>query len=214
MFFRRIIVRRRVIHPDKAKITFKEGQTLNLMGQPFTILVTQEGTSKYSTAKAKDGTVRIKLSADLNPKHKETHISTLSRRALTRAIIPLLEGRIKQFNDQYFQSILGKVRLKDNLSNWGSCSRQNNLNIDFRLLFAPPEILDAVIMHELAHTKHRNHSREYYNTLLAIMPDNKQRLRWLRDNGGKLTTEASGTIPYPTVEIKEERKETPSLEDV
>jgi predicted metal-dependent hydrolase len=214
VFFRRIIVRRRVIHPDKAKINFKDGQTVNLMGNQFIISVTQEGNSKYSTAKAKDGTVKIKLSTDLNPKHRESHISTLSRRALTRAIIPLLEGRIKQFNDQYFQSTLGKVRLKDNVSNWGSCSRQNNINIDFRLLFAPPEILDAVIMHELTHTKHRNHSGEYYKTLLSIMPDSKQRLRWLRDNGGKLTTEASGMIPYPGTEIKEERKETPSLEDV
>lgn len=214
MFFRRIIVRRRVIHPDKAKINFKDGQTLNLMGNNFIISVVQEGSSKYSTAKARDGIVKIKLSADLNPKHTESHISTLSRRALTRAILPLLESKVRQFNDQYFQSTLGKIRLKDNLSNWGSCSRQNNINIDFRLLFAPPEILDAVIMHELAHTKHRNHSGEYYKTLLSIMPDNKQRLRWLRDNGGKLTTEASGTIPYPGTEIKEERKETPSLEDV
>lgn len=214
MFFRRIIVRRRVIHPDKAKISFKDGQTVNLMGNSFTIAVAQQEGSKYSTARAKDGIVKIKLSADLNPRHREKHIANLSRRAMTRAIMPLLEARVKQFNDQYFQSVLGKVRLKDNLSNWGSCSRQNNLNIDFRLLFAPPEILDAVIMHELAHTKHRNHSREYYNTLLSIMPDNRQRLRWLRDNGGRLTTEASGTIPYPTLGIKEERKETPSLEDV
>ena len=95
------------------------------------------------------------------------------------------------------------------MSNWGSCSRSNNINLDFRLLFAPQEILDAVILHELAHTKHRNHSREYYSTLLPIMPDNKERLRWLRDNGHKLTV---GISRHPTVPNQNRRKKRYALE--
>ncbi len=208
MFFRRIIIRRRVIHPDKTKITFRDGQTVSLMGNVFTISVSQATGSRYSTARAKDGMIRIKLAGDLGPKQHEKHISNLSRRALTRAVLPLLESKVRQFNDQYFRSELGSIRLKDNLSNWGSCSRQNNINLDFRLLFGPPEILDAVILHELTHTKHRNHSREYYNTLLSIMPNNRERLRWLRDNGHRLTSDASGTLAYPNQE-KNEIKEVP-----
>jgi hypothetical protein len=96
---------------------------------------------------------------------------------------------VRYFNDLHFRSELGKVRIKDNLSNWGSCSRQNNLNLDFRLLFGPQNVLDAVILHELTHTKHRNHSSDFYGTLLAIMPDNKERLKWLRDNGATLKSE-------------------------
>ena len=115
---------------------------------------------------------------------------------------------MRQFNDQYLKSELGKVRLKDNVSNWGSCSRKNNINLDFRLLFAPGEILDAVILHELVHTKHRNHSSDYYSTLLPIMPDSRERLRWLRDNGHRLTADTAGTLHY---QVKtEERKDMPS----
>jgi predicted metal-dependent hydrolase len=213
MFFRRIIIRRRVIHPDKVKITFKEGQTVNIIGIPFTISVANNPESIYSTAKAKNGIVKIKLAGELNPKQHGNHISKLSRRAIARAVLPSIEARVRQFNDQYLKSELGKIRLKDNLSNWGSCSIRNNINLDFRLLFAPPEILDAVIIHELAHTKHRNHSKDYYDTLLAIMPDNRKRLRWLRDNGHRLTSEAAGTLVYGEP-VKTERKEEPSFEGV
>jgi len=210
MFFRRIVIRRRVIHPDKSKISFKDGQTVNVMGKPFLISVSQEQASKYSTARVKEGTVRIRLSNGLKSTQIDKHTSNLARRAITRAVRPELEAKVRRFNDLYFKEALGSVRLKDNLSNWGSCSRQNNINIDFRLLFAPPEVLDAVILHELTHTKHRNHSREYYNTLLSIMPDNRKRLRWLRDNGHRLTTEAAGTIVYSN-EITERKEETPSI---
>lgn len=210
MFFRRIVIRRRLIHPDKSKINFKEGQTLSLMGSPFTILVDQDGNSKYSIARVRDGVVKIRLAESLNGKQRERHVAKLSRRAITRAILPLVESRVRQFNEQYFNSELGRVKLKDNVSNWGSCSRRNNINLDFRLLFGPAEVLDAVIAHELAHTKHRDHSRDYYNTLLAVMPDNRERLRWLRDNGQRLTSEASGTIQYP--EAMAERKEGPPIE--
>jgi|GEM_PF-7110094 predicted metal-dependent hydrolase len=211
MFFRRMIIRRRVIHPDKARITFADGQVMSLMGAAFTISVTQNSESKYSTARAKSGVVKIKLAGGLNAKSLEKHVSSLSRRAITRALLPIVEARVRQFNDQYFQSELGAIRLKDNVSNWGSCSRQNNINLDFRLLFGPPEVFDAVILHELAHTKHRNHSKAYYSTLLSVMPDNKERLRWLRDNGHRLTSAAAGTIPYPNADKIEERKETPSI---
>ena len=50
------------------------------------------------------------------------------------------------------------------------------------LLFAPGEILDYVIVHELAHTKHRNHSKAFHATLAGVIPDYKERRRWLRKN--------------------------------
>jgi predicted metal-dependent hydrolase len=210
MLFRRIIIRRRVIHPDKARIAFREGQTATIMGKPFTISVSLDPNAKYSTARARDGAVRIRMPAGLKPSQRERHISNLSRRAIARAILPEVEGHVRQLNDMHFRSELGAVRLKDNLSNWGSCSRKNNINLDFRLLLGPREIMDAVIVHELAHTKHRNHSREFYSTLLAAMPDNRQKLRWLRENGHRMTTEQSGTISYPASQ-EAERKGMPPV---
>jgi predicted metal-dependent hydrolase len=195
MFFKRVIIRRRVTHPDKAKIIFRDGQMAGVMGKPFVISVIEEPNATYSTARAKDGVVTVKLSGDLRPAQKEKHTSNLARRAIARAILPHVEERVRHFNDLHFKAELGAVRLKDNVSNWGSCSRMNNINLDFRLLFGPQDILDAVIVHELAHTKHRNHSKEFHNTVHAIMPDNKQKLRWLRDNGAKLGVQ-SGDINY------------------
>ena len=55
------------------------------MGRPFAIAVSNDASAKYSTAKVRDGTVRIRLSSKLDPRQRERHISNLSRRAITRA---------------------------------------------------------------------------------------------------------------------------------
>lgn len=214
MFFKRIIIRRRVTHPDKAKITFSDGQQVSIMGRPFLISVSEEQAARYSNARVRDGVVRIRLVEGLKPSQKEKEVSRLARRAITRAILPEVEAKVRTFNDLHFKEELGAVRLKDNVSNWGSCSRQNNINLDFRLLFGPQDIFDAVILHELTHTKHRNHSRAFYDTLLAIMPENKQKLRWLRDNGANLNTqyaESNYQAPSP-VKPEEENKPTWALD--
>jgi predicted metal-dependent hydrolase len=62
-----------------------------------------------------------------------------------------------------------------------------NLNFTWRLVMAPPEVIDYVVVHELAHLQVNNHSKEFWNQVGCIMPDYKKRLRWLKENGQKLT---------------------------
>lgn len=65
---------------------------------------------------------------------------------------------------------------------WGSCSPSGNLNFSWRLVLAPLEVIDSVVVHELAHLKHRNHSRKFWNEVKAILPDHKSRSSWLKEN--------------------------------
>ena len=58
---------------------------------------------------------------------------------------------------------------------WGSCSRDGNLNFNCLLVLMPLEILDSVVVHELCHRKHMNHSKQFYAFLTMLMPDWKQR---------------------------------------
>ncbi|HSN57844.1 MAG TPA: SprT family zinc-dependent metalloprotease, partial [Clostridiaceae bacterium] len=69
---------------------------------------------------------------------------------------------------------------------WGSCSYDNNISINLKLALAPPEIIDYIIVHELCHIKHKNHSSEFWLAVESVMPDYKQRRSWLKEHGYSL----------------------------
>ncbi len=65
---------------------------------------------------------------------------------------------------------------------WGSCSVKDELNFTWRLVMAPMAVIDYVVVHELAHTREKNHSRNFWRVVAAMMPDYKTQLKWLREN--------------------------------
>ena len=76
--------------------------------------------------------------------------------------------------------------MKYNHSNWGSCSSKGNINLSTRLLFAPDDVIDYVIIHELAHRIEMNHSPRFWKLVSDAMPDYKEKEKWLKVHGGKL----------------------------
>ena len=67
---------------------------------------------------------------------------------------------------------------------WGSCSGDNAIRYSFRLIYAPKEVIEYVIIHELAHTKHKNHSKAFWAEVAAYMPDWKEKRNWLKRHAG------------------------------
>lgn len=90
----------------------------------------------------------------------------------------------------YYANLLGvtygRISIREQKTRWGSCSSDGNLNFNWRLIFAPEDVLDYIVVHELAHRKEMNHSAEFYKIVAQILPDYKKQQRWLRDNGQKL----------------------------
>ena len=78
------------------------------------------------------------------------------------------------------------IRINGARTRWGSCGPKGSLNFPWRLVMAPGEVIDYVIVHELVHLRVRNHSRRYWHSVKEIMPDYKERLNWLHDNGHRL----------------------------
>ena len=79
------------------------------------------------------------------------------------------------------------LRINGARTRWGSCNAQRkNLNFTWRLMMTPPEIVDYVVVHELCHLQHPNHSPEFWKEVGRILPDYKQRRKWLKENGLKL----------------------------
>jgi len=76
-----------------------------------------------------------------------------------------------------------KFRLSSARTRWGSCSARGTISLTWRLIMAPPEIIDYVIIHELAHTREKNHSRAFWNLVAEQMPDYLRKRRWLKKYG-------------------------------
>jgi len=76
-----------------------------------------------------------------------------------------------------------KIKITSARTRWGSCSPKNTLNFSWRLMLTSPEAIDYVIIHELAHTVHHNHSQRFWNLVAKLMPDYKARRKQLRQYG-------------------------------
>jgi hypothetical protein len=80
-----------------------------------------------------------------------------------------------------------KLRITNAQKRWGSCSARGNLCFSWRLAMAPLEVIDYVVVHELAHIEHKDHSRKFWDRVESVLPDYKRRRNWLRDNDHLLT---------------------------
>ena len=91
---------------------------------------------------------------------------------------------------KYYSSIIGvsynDVRIKEQKTRWGSCSKKGNLNFNWKLIMAPAWVLNYVIVHELCHLRYLNHSKEFWSILANYMPDYKNATAWLKENGSAL----------------------------
>ena len=108
---------------------------------------------------------------------------------------PALEARYRELaravisqRAAYFAAKMGdtfgRISIRAQKTRWGSCSSRGNLNFNWKLILMPPEILDYVVVHELAHRKQMNHSKLFWAEVERVLPDYVKRRRWLKENGG------------------------------
>jgi predicted metal-dependent hydrolase len=81
----------------------------------------------------------------------------------------------------------GRITIRDQRTRWGSCSTSGTLSFNWRLVIGPGHALRYVVIHELIHIRHHNHSRTFWNALSEAMPDWKRSAAWLRSNERLLT---------------------------
>lgn len=78
-----------------------------------------------------------------------------------------------------------QFKIKNLKSSWGNCNR-NNLSFNWRLVLAPVELIEYVVVHELCHIKQKNHSKDYWQLVESVLPDCKQRRKALQEIGATL----------------------------
>ena len=99
--------------------------------------------------------------------------------ALRKTAKEVLPARLHELAARYSFEY-NSVRIKHNSSNWGSCSRKGNINLNLNLVRLPDELRDYVILHELCHLRHPNHGLQFHALLESLCPDHLAKQKALR----------------------------------
>lgn len=90
----------------------------------------------------------------------------------------------------YYHTITGgnysRISIRSQKTRWGSCSSKGTLSFNWRLMLAPPSVLDYVVVHELCHLTHMNHSSAFWQAVEKAFPDYRNARKWLKDHGSEL----------------------------
>ncbi len=146
------------------------GGTVPFLGQPHML---QAATTKL--IRAQDGHITI------NPTQTGPRLRAFMKTEARNALAPLIHKYAAQISRP-----INRLTLRDTRSRWGSCSVEGNLMFSWRLVMAPPEVLDYVAAHEVAHLAEMNHSSDFWAVVQLLMPDYKTHRHWLREHGAGL----------------------------
>ncbi|MBV6473502.1 MAG: hypothetical protein JPMHGGIA_01786 [Saprospiraceae bacterium] len=164
---------------------YRTGSLIQMQGMEFELVVEENTPQKLATGLLEGRRIRIRLPQSISPAQKQKCCSTILARILGKLFYPKLRNRVIELNAQHFQKEILSVRLKNNQTNWGSCSSDKRINLSTRLLLTPPQVTDYIIVHELTHLVHMDHSPKFWERVRQVMPDYEKAEAWLAQHGDR-----------------------------
>jgi predicted metal-dependent hydrolase len=162
--------------------TYQSGSTLTVGRYEYTLDVRTE-TRDDSSIRQQGRHLTLLLSDQLTAAQRTRTTRKLLAKAVAAHQKNDITRRVLELNRATVNRPIRGVTLKYNHSNWGSCSSRSNINLSTRLLFAPLEVQDYVIIHELAHLVEHNHSDRFWAVVAQYLPDYERHERWLKEHG-------------------------------
>lgn len=150
---------------------FKEGETFPYMGEEREIVY-----SDIERTEVKNGEIHLP-EEDILDKSVDSVLEGFLREKAREQIHEVIEKYIDKVEGDY-----NRVYIRNQKTKWGSCSGKKNLSFNFRLIMAPPEVLEYVVVHELVHLEKPEHSKEFWGKLSNLLPDYQDRKKWLKEN--------------------------------
>lgn len=158
------------------KKPYRPGDSLPLLGKPIPLKVIP---GQQATLTWLDGQ-RLELSEAGLP-----HTALLIKRWYQARAREYFTARVAELANQ-FQLQPAAIRITSARTRWGSCSAKNRLAFTWRLVMAPPAVVDYVILHELAHIAVKNHSPQFWQKVGSMLPGYAQQRQWLKTHGREL----------------------------
>lgn len=155
----------------KSPREFVSGESFLYLGKRYNLDVVDKEMKEINFSN------KFEISKRLQPDASELFTIWYRQRA-KELIIPKVEEYSKNLGVDY-----DRIFIKDLKYRWGSCSPKKNLNFNWRLIKAPINVLNYVIVHELAHLIEPNHNDDFWNIIRVQIPKYKKAKEWLKENG-------------------------------
>jgi predicted metal-dependent hydrolase len=154
--------------------SFREDEEFLFLGKGYPLMIVEQAAVALSLDD------HFRLNKKVLPKARQVFTSWFCQQARQT-----LAERVAEYARRYGFSYK-QVKITSAVTRWGSCSSSGSLNFTWRLVMAPLDVIDYVVVHELVHTRVKNHSKDFWAEVKAIMPDYQARMEWLKRNGSRL----------------------------
>lgn len=88
-----------------------------------------------------------------------------------------------EFYSRHFNCAPKEIKVKEQKKRWGSCTHDNKLLFNWRIIMAPVKVIDSIVVHEMCHMVHKNHSKDFWELVFKIFPEYNDSKKWLKSNG-------------------------------
>ena len=155
---------------------------LLVLGETYRLVITKGRKAVFINANE-----QIVVPISISHLAPEITLKTKLTKWYKKVALQHLELRVKNRMASMLPGVsIPKIKVRDYKRRWGSCDHKGELSFNWRIVMAPPAVLDYVVIHEIAHLKEFNHSKRFWKIVEQQMPDWKIHQTWLSENGSHL----------------------------
>lgn len=163
---------------------YSKGDFIVYLGNEYELKVIEE-VKADSKVKLKENEFEVNVDPELDEEEREKSIRDRLTEWYKHEAFKVFKERTRYYS-QILKLYPENIRIKEQKSIWGSCSSKNNINFNWKLIMAPQAVLDYIVVHELCHLKHRDHSKSFWDLVEQVMPEYRLKRKWLKENGRSL----------------------------
>lgn len=171
----------RLASADHFRRAYEEGEHFLVQGASFRLTLRYDDGTSMAATRLHGDTLEVRLPAGADHESLRDAVVRFYR-DLAHDHLP---ARVSELADE-FGFRFNKLRIKHQKTRWGSCSVKANLNLNLRLMMAPPEAIDYVIIHELCHLRELNHSENFWTHVESCCPDYRKWKAWFKHHQAQL----------------------------
>jgi predicted metal-dependent hydrolase len=159
----------------------RDGQEVAFRGEAHTVrLVPLPAGARRALVTRMNGVIRLRLHRDDMDRAREILEHWMREQARER-----IEAELRALAEEHGFAY-ARVFIRDQQTRWGSCSRRGNLSFSWRLILAPPHVLEYVVAHEFAHLKEWHHGERFWRLVRSLIGDPAPARAWLKEHSGSL----------------------------
>lgn len=161
------------------------GEIFPFLGTELSLLV-READVRRPSARREGNTLEVRVAPGLDEDTRREHVRAVIAAWYRVQLRPFLEESVARWLPVMGRTEAPRVLVREQRTRWGSCSSDGTLRFSWRLAMVAPDLVDSVVVHELAHLDVMNHSPAFWEVVLRAMPDARERRNRLNEEGRSL----------------------------